>query len=541
MARELSTQVLIVGGGTGGVAAALGAASLGCNVILTEETDWIGGQLTSQAVPPDEHQWIESFGCTRRYRKLREGIRNYYRANHALNETEKNNPNLNPGGGAVSRICHEPRVSLAVMEAMLAEHRTSGRARVMTRHKPVGADVEGDRVRSVTLRSARDGNEVTISASFVLDATELGDLLPMTKTEYVTGAESKKQTGEPHAADTVEPNNVQGFTWCFAAAHDPTPGADHTIEKPVQWERWRDYVPHLTPAWPGKLLSWTYSQPVSLKPITRLLFAEKPKQTTFWTYRRIVRDDIYTGTKPHEVTLVNWPQNDYWEHNVIDQRPEDVAVYVEEARQLSLSLMYWMQTEAPRADGKQGHPGLYLRPDLIGTDDGLAMAPYFRESRRIRALFTVTENHVGSTARYGKELNPAKLEAGQHAELFEDSVGIGYYRIDLHPSTGGKNYIDIASLPFQIPLGALIPVRVENLLPACKNLGVTHITNGCYRLHPVEWNIGEAAGLLAAHCLNNKLNPKQVREDRGKLAEFQTLLREQGVELEWPEKVYPKG
>ena len=80
-------------------------------------------------------------------------------------------------------------------------------------------------------------------------------------------------------------------------------------------------------------------------------------------------------------------------------------------------------------------------------------------------------------------------------------MGVGSYRIDLHPSTGGNNYIDISSLPFQIPLGALIPRRVENLLPACKNLGTTHITNGCYRLHPVEWAIGEAAGALAAYCL----------------------------------------
>ena len=52
--------------------------------------------------------------------------------------------------------------------------------------------------------------------------------------------------------------------------------------------------------------------------------------------------------------------------------------------------------------------------------------------------------------------------------------------------------------PFQIPLGALLPIRVENLLPACKNLGVTHITNGAYRLHPVEWNTGEAAGMIAS-------------------------------------------
>ena len=78
---------------------------------------------------------------------------------------------------------------------------------------------------------------------------------------------------------------------------------------------------------------------------------------------------------------------------------------------------------------------------------------------------------------------------------FPDSVGLGAYRIDLHPDTAGNNYVDLSSLPFQIPLGALLPRRMENLLPACKNLGVTHITNGCYRLHPVEWNLGESMAI----------------------------------------------
>src|SRR5947199_10288236 len=64
-ANELGADVVIIGGGTGGCAAALAAARGGARVVMTEETDWIGGQLTSQAVPPDEHPWIESFGCTR--------------------------------------------------------------------------------------------------------------------------------------------------------------------------------------------------------------------------------------------------------------------------------------------------------------------------------------------------------------------------------------------------------------------------------------------------------------------------------------------
>ena len=117
---------------------------------------------------------------------------------------------------------------------------------------------------------------------------------------------------------------------------------------------------------------------------------------------------------------------------------------------------------------------------------------------------------------------------------YPDSVGIGSYRIDLHPSTGGDNYIDVGSLPFQIPLGALMPQRVENLLPACKNLGTTHITNGCYRLHPVEWNIGEAAGALVAFASARRDRPRAVRHTPALLADFQKRLVAQGVELRWP-------
>jgi hypothetical protein len=108
------------------------------------------------------------------------------------------------------------------------------------------------------------------------------------------------------------------------------------------------------------------------------------------------------------------------------------------------------------------------------------------------------------------------------------------YRIDLHPSTGGDNYIDVGSCPFQVPLGALLPVRMRNLLAAGKNMGTTHITNGCYRLHPVEWNAGEAAGALAAHCLEHRLDPAQVHEDPAALQRFQAELRADGFELSWP-------
>ena len=123
---EKHTDILIVGGGLGGVAGALAALRLGQRVILTEETDWIGGQLTQQAVPPDEHPWIETTGCTNSYRRLRQGIRDYYRRNYPLRQEIRERMLLNPGNGNVSRLCHEPRVALAVLEEMLAPFR-SGR------------------------------------------------------------------------------------------------------------------------------------------------------------------------------------------------------------------------------------------------------------------------------------------------------------------------------------------------------------------------------------------------------------------------------
>jgi hypothetical protein len=533
-ARELKADVVIVGGGVGGIAAALAVARAGLSVIVTEEYDWVGGQLTSQAVPPDEYPTIETYPCTRLYGDFRTRVRDYYRRNYPLADAVRKIDALNPGNGTVSRLCHEPRVALAVLLEMLAPHLSGGRVRILQPYRAIAADTDGDRVRSVTVRSLDSDRGFTLSAPYFVDATELGDLLPLTKTEFVTGAESRKETGEPNAPEQANPANHQAFTCCFAM--DYLDGEDHTIEKPAEYDFWRNYVPEMTPPWPGKLLAWPMSHPHTLKvrPMGFDPTGPTPKGVpNLWTYRRIAdRENFAPGTYPGSISLVNWPQNDYWLGNLFDT--PDAAKHLARGKQLSLSLLYWMQTEAPRPDGKQGWKGLRLRPDIVGTEDGLAQAPYVREARRIRAEFTVTENHVGTDAR-------AKLtgkKPGEFtAEKFKDSVGIGSYRIDLHPSTGGDNYIDVSSLPFQVPLGALVPVRVENLLPACKNIGSTHITNGCYRLHPVEWSIGEAVGNLAAFCLSRKEPPRQVRKDAKLLAEFQATLTRSGVKLDWPDDV----
>jgi hypothetical protein len=77
--------------------------------------------------------------------------------------------------------------------------------------------------------------------------------------------------------------------------------------------------------------------------------------------------------------------------------------------------------------------------------------------------------------------------------------------------------------------------RVRNLIAAGKNIGTTHVSNGCYRLHPVQWNIGESAGILAAFCLAHETEPAAVRESDRLLEAFQEVLSDRGVRLEWPQ------
>lgn len=533
LGANLSGDLVVIGGGLGGCAAALAAARNGQQVLLTEETDWIGGQLTCQAVPPDENPWIESFGGTRSYLELRHRIRDYYLRNYPLTAEARGVPFLNPGNGWVSRLCHEPRVALAVLHEMLAPYVGSGRVTLLLRHKAVDAQVDHDRVHAVRVRSLDSGREMVLHGEFFADATELGDLLPMTNTEYVTGAESQKDTDEPHAPAAPNPSNHQAFTCCFAM--DYLPRQDHRIEKPAEYEFWRDFIPNLKPKWPGRLLSLEVADPVT----TRSKAFEMNPETGagLWSYRRIAdRAQFTPGAYAGDISLVNWPQNDFLLGNLCDVQEAEAARNLARAKQLSLSLLYWLQTEAPRPDGGAGWPGLRLRGDLLGTEDGLAKYPYIRESRRIRAEFTVREQHVGTDARI-KQTGASGDEV--RAFPFKDSVGIGSYRIDLHPTSGGDNYLDISSLPFQIPLGSLIPLRVQNLLPACKNLGVTHITNGCYRLHPVEWNIGEAVGCVVAFCRARKTSPRSVLNQPQLLQDFQRLLESQGIPLAWP-KVTPR-
>ena len=524
--KELTADILVIGGSFGGVAAALAAARMGRSVILTEETSWIGGQATTQGIPLDEHPWTEQYGRTRSYAEFREKVRAHYRRNYPLTDAARNDPNLNPGAGWVSKLCFEPRAGLAVLHEMLAPHLSAGRVRIFTRHRPIALHMDRDRARAVTARDEKEGLERTLSAPYIIDGTELGDLLELGKIEHVIGAESQRETGEPLATEgPADPKDQMVFTHVFALDH--LPGEEHVIAKPRDYDYWRNARDSRGADKPKFSIPDLFGEKQDHmgRPV-------KPGQyrACTWNFRRMLcRDNFTPGAFPSDVTVAIWHANEYHQGVLCGVSPEEQRKHLEAARQLSLSTIYWLQTEAPNpGTGGKGFPGLRPRGDFLGTDDGLAQSPYIRESRRIRAEFTVLEQHF-RTDQPDTKNGPIK---------YQDSVGLSGYRIDIHKPTApgkasvtevahGKHWLQ------QIPLGALLPVRVENLLPACKNLGVTHVTNGAFRVHPTEWNIGEAAGALAAFCLEKKLQPRQVRNTPALLADFQRELVRLGVELEW--------
>ena len=225
--RKLRTELLIVGGGLGGVAATLAALRLGRDVVLVEELDWLGGQLT---VPG---RAVRRASLDRERRRLAQlprpapAIRAYYLRHYPVTAEARARVPFNPGMGNVGTLCHEPRVARArhrrSVGALRERRPASGAAppcRGLGRHRwrpDRGHRRAQPRDRTIPSRSRRRSS---------IDATETGDLLEAAGIEHVIGAESAAETGELHALAEADPLDQQAITWCFA--HRPPAGARTT-------------------------------------------------------------------------------------------------------------------------------------------------------------------------------------------------------------------------------------------------------------------------------------------------------------------------
>jgi hypothetical protein len=204
----------------------------------------------------------------------------------------------------------------------------------------------------------------------------------------------------------------------------------------------------------------------------------------------------------------------------------------------------------------------------MGTAHGLSKYPYIREGRRIigrpsfgySAGFSVDEvdisrNDLWTPERLAKSSEsdrralgatlagfegldriiakdtPAKLNQRQRATVYADSVGIGHYAIDFHPcmqnspaeaaknseKAGGRNG-EGQAYPFQVPLRAMIPQKIDNMLVAGKSIATSHVAAAAYRVHSFEWSVGAAAGTTAVFALEKGLMPYELVQDLPKPA-----------------------
>lgn len=494
-------DVLIAGGSLGGCAAALAATTGGHSVCLIESSAWLGGQYSAQGVTkPDETTYTPTVGSTSTYRAFQHVVRAFYRNNYRLSPSGAAQPTFDPGG-AYPGFSAEP---LVVHQVLLQQLQALPAVHVRLNLRVTAATMAGDTLQSVTAVDP-NGVSTTFTARYFLDATDLGDLIAMAGVEHVIGAEAKADTNEPNAPDVAHPDWIQPITMVVALERRPA-GENHTIPKPAAYETLKAQQNYtIVDGYIKKM----FSEPVDM-----------------WGYRRhICASNFSDPAFPCDLSMLNMGANDYQGATLPSGDSDRDAQIIAAARQASLGYVYWLQTELPRDDGSGlGYPNLKVRPDQFGTPDGTSAQPYIRESRRIKAQYTIVQQDLD------QNFNP-----GPRAKNYDDSCGIGDYgALDIHGLRGvGMTGDWIPIKPFEIPLRSLIPIRVTNLLPACKNIGATHITNGAYRLHPVEWNVGEAAGMLATFALTSDLPARGVTANGATLRAFQKQLLARGVPLFW--------
>lgn len=517
MSRPWQCDIAVIGASLGGVLAAWRASQMGHSVLLVCEEPWIGGQMSAQAVPPDEHAWIESGGASASYLGFRRDIRAHYRAQAGFLDDARLTEGTNPGDGWVSRLCFEPVLAARWMERLLQPAQAQGSLRVLRLCRPVAAVRRGSQIDSVTVKRAAHSGCDTVFASVFIDATDTGELLCLAEVPYRVGKEGRSEFAEPDAPEQADPWDQQPITHVMALRRWDRPGPVGV--QPEGYARWRAqgvpghqhrlFSPHL----PGRPPGQSHTLPFS---------AEEDSPTLdWWRYRRIVsaRQWQLGRGSAHDVSLLNWAQNDYAMAPLIDG-PISRHQIEAEARQLTTCLLHWLQTEAPRPDGGQGYPNWQPAPDVLGTADGLALRPYVRESRRIKACTTLTQ-----------------VDLMKRSAKLIDGVSIGWYPMDIHPTCRSGHSVNTTVEPFVIPLGCMVPTEVDNVLPGSKNLGVTHLVNACTRVHPIEWAIGEVAGTMASVLLDHRCAAQDLLRDGSPARTLYTRLDAHGVPRAWPDEL----
>jgi hypothetical protein len=463
--NELEADVLIVGGGTGGTAAAIQAARRGANTVLVSEFSWLGGMLTTAGVAAPDGNELAAFQT---------GLWGAF-----LRELQQRQPQ-GLDHAWVSFFTYDPGIGAAIfadwVQSLPNLHWIAGQ--VPREVLKSGNTIAGVRFEAFLVRS-----KITI------DATELGDLLALAEVPHRWGWEWQSQWQEPsapvQATALTQQYSVQAPTWVFVLqdfgshAVAPTISIDPFASPECQSSELQSELQPFINTWEG------YG----------------------------VEQFLNYGRLPGDRFMINWPQhgNDYGIGlDRLVASPTARAAFLQDAYGHSQRYAQFLQAQLGRRYGlaENTFPGV-----ATGFGGGaFALHPYYRESRRLQGLATVCEQDILPMP----DGQVAALPINESGQV--DAIALGNYANDHHyPGYGlalksksirwGGRW---TGTPFALPYRCLIPAEIDGLLVGEKNISVSHIANGATRLQPVVLGLGQAAGMAAALCVERGCQPREL-------------------------------
>ena len=547
MPQSIEADLLIVGGNESACAAAVQAARLGVKrIVLVNDIEWLGGQFSAEGVGClDEWTTVngkrEDFPRSGLFLEMIERIRAHNLAKYGK---------ASPGNAYCGTETIEPAAAARIFEEMLKPHVTSGAVRIERGCEPVKVNVEGKRVSAVEF--AKRDAKLTVKARLTMDASDWGDVIRLSGAKYGAGPDLRSRFGEPSAPESFDDAGAQEMnplSWCIVLRE--TGGKDVTIPKPATYDPQSFAALDKTPPWVDSDMSTgIYSQ----------------KGWSIYTHRRLVdrwHNGFASGT---EATFLNWPVQDYpvcqLPQRVVDalEKSEPGAsrrniatlsaaqkrIIFEDVKQHALGMLYHLQTKVHDRVGDFPQSFRYMAlTDEFGTADKLPPKPYIREGLRLEALTMLTEVDIRAATRepkWAKRMPPDAVFGFQFNIDFHPTrrgflggTRNGAWRNIQTPTRGWHTDTDRA----MFPLSGLVPVEMDGLLGAGKNIGVSSVVQSALRLHGQMMLCGQAGATVARLCLRDGLQPRELAANPQRVREAQrTLVRGSGSDspgvLLWP-------
>ena len=437
-------DVIVIGGSAGGTSAAIQSSRNGAKTLLIEETDWLGGMLTSAGVSAVDGNYKLPSGF---WGEFKDSLVSHYGSLEALKT------------GWVSNTLFEPRVGNQILKS-IAKNENNLKILFSTEVNSVSKfDLHKTDHYNFNVKSSK-GNFLS---KVLIDATELGDVLPMIDEDYDLGMDSREMYGEDIAP---EKNNdiIQDLTFVMILKN---------YKKSVKIEKPKNYDP-----------SEFYCSTASIN------CPESDK--ALWTPKQMMN----YGELPNGKIMINWPiyGNDYYS-NLIEMNYDERNEVFKNAKEKSLRYLYYIQDEL-------GYDNYSLSDEEFDTDDNFPPIPYYREARRIKGKVTFSLDYI-------------KKPFDQIHPLYRTGILVGDYPVDHHHDAHPDRYNlpQLAFYPipsYSLPIGSIISKKNPNFLVAEKSISVSNLVNGTTRLQPVVLQIGQIAGLIASESVKNNINTHQI-------------------------------